>query len=153
MSLRPLKTQISLGIYPVWSESSLCAQWVPKDPSFLHADSEDSDQTGQMPKLIWVFAECTLTLLVLSCHGSQGMHCRSECRTSFRKFTVRTRAIDLCIFLKIICLFICFRDGNKHRLLVSTIDRWNGGGVCYWRWGKRRGFKTIRRCSQTYWWC
>ena len=31
-------------IRPVWSESSLCAQWVAKDPSFLHADSEDSDQ-------------------------------------------------------------------------------------------------------------
>ena len=27
------------------SESSLCAEWVAKDPSFLHADSEDSDQT------------------------------------------------------------------------------------------------------------
>ena len=34
------------GPPPVWSESSLCAQWVAKDPSFLHADSEDSDQTG-----------------------------------------------------------------------------------------------------------
>ena len=45
-----------LSIRPVWSESSLCAQWVAKDPSFLHADSEDSDQTGQMPRLIWVFA-------------------------------------------------------------------------------------------------
>ena len=30
-------------IRPVWSESSLCAQWVAKDPSFLHAYSEDSD--------------------------------------------------------------------------------------------------------------
>ena len=48
--------QISLGIHPVWSESLLCAQWVAKDPSFLHADSEDSDQTGQMPRLIRVFA-------------------------------------------------------------------------------------------------
>ena len=37
----PAKTQISLGNYPVWSESSLCAQWVPKNPRFLHADSED----------------------------------------------------------------------------------------------------------------
>ena len=27
-------------------------QWVAKDPSFLHADSEDSDQTGRMPRLI-----------------------------------------------------------------------------------------------------
>ena len=56
MTVRPAKTQISLGICPVWSESSLCALWVAKDPSFLHADSEDSDQTGRMPRLIWVFA-------------------------------------------------------------------------------------------------
>ena len=26
--------------------SPLCAQWVAKDPRFLHADSENSDQTG-----------------------------------------------------------------------------------------------------------
>ena len=52
----PAKTQISLGIRPVWSESSQCAQWVTEDPLFLHADSEDSDQTGRMPRLIWVFA-------------------------------------------------------------------------------------------------
>ena len=50
------KTQISLGIRPVWSESSLCIQYVAKNPRFLHADSEDSDQTGRMPRLIWVFA-------------------------------------------------------------------------------------------------
>ena len=45
--VRPAKTQISLGIRPVWLEPSLCAQWVAKDPSFLHADNEDSDQTGR----------------------------------------------------------------------------------------------------------
>ena len=73
MTVRPAKTQISLGIRPVWSESSLCAWWVAKAPSFLHADSEvlhadseDSDQTGRMPRLIWVFAGRTLILLVLS---------------------------------------------------------------------------------------
>ena len=43
------------GIRPVWSESSLYAQWVAKDPSFLHADSEDSHQTRRMSRLIWVF--------------------------------------------------------------------------------------------------
>ena len=53
--VRPAKTQISLGIRPVWSESLLCTQWVAKDPSFLHVDSKDSDQTGWMPRLIWVF--------------------------------------------------------------------------------------------------
>ena len=51
-------------------QSSLCAEWVAKDPSFLHADSEVSDQTGRMPRLIWVFAGRTLTLLVLSRGGS-----------------------------------------------------------------------------------
>ena len=40
-AFRPAKTQISLGIRPVWSEFSMCAPWVAKDPSFLHADSED----------------------------------------------------------------------------------------------------------------
>ena len=70
MSVRPAKTQISLGIRPVWSESSQCAQWVAKDPSFLRAGSEDSDQTGRLPRLIWVFAGCTFILLVLSCRGS-----------------------------------------------------------------------------------
>ena len=55
MTVRPAKTQISLGICPVWSESSLHAYWVAKDRNFLHADSEDSDQTGRMPRLIWVF--------------------------------------------------------------------------------------------------
>ena len=58
-SVCPAKTQISLGICPVWSESSQCAQWVAEDPIFLHADSEDSDQTGWMPKLIGVFTVCT----------------------------------------------------------------------------------------------
>ena len=49
VSVRPAKTQISLGIRPVWSESSLCAQWVAKDPSFIPADS---DQTGRGGSII-----------------------------------------------------------------------------------------------------
>ena len=81
MSVRPAKTRISLGVCPVWSESLQCAQWVAKDPRFPHADGEDSDQTGWMPRLIysdqtgwmprliWVFAGCTAILLVL-CRGS-----------------------------------------------------------------------------------
>ena len=39
--VRPVKTQISLGIRPVWSKSSLCTQWVAKDPSFPQVGSED----------------------------------------------------------------------------------------------------------------
>ena len=51
VTVRPAKTQISLGIRPVWSESSLCAQWVVKNPSLLHADSEDSDQSLAVPSM------------------------------------------------------------------------------------------------------
>ena len=43
----------------VWPESLLCTQWVAKDPTFLHAVSEDTDQNGQMPRLIWAFTGCT----------------------------------------------------------------------------------------------
>ena len=53
ITVRPVKTQFSLG----------GAQQV-KDPGVLHVDSEDSDQTGRMPRLIWVFAGCTVILLI-----------------------------------------------------------------------------------------
>ena len=49
--VRPAKTQISLGIRPVRSEPSLCALKIAKDPRFLHADSDDSYQTGRMLRL------------------------------------------------------------------------------------------------------
>ena len=52
----PAKTPISLGIRPVRLECLQYAKWVSEDPMFLHADSEDSDQTGQMSRLIWVLA-------------------------------------------------------------------------------------------------
>ena len=46
-SVRPTKTQISLGICPVWSESSL-SKWRNIGPSATHwAHYKDSDQTGQ----------------------------------------------------------------------------------------------------------
>ena len=45
------------------AKTSLCAQWVAKKPSFLHADSEDSDETGWMRGLIWVFAGRIVILL------------------------------------------------------------------------------------------
>ena len=52
----PAKTQISLGICPDWWESSLSA-WRKLGSLAIHwAHSEDSDQIGQMPRLIWVFA-------------------------------------------------------------------------------------------------
>ena len=70
--VRPVKTQISLGIRPVWSESLLSA-WRKLASLATHwAHSKDSDQTGRLPRLIWVFAGRTVILLVLSWGGSHG---------------------------------------------------------------------------------
>ena len=80
VSVRPAKTQISLGIRPAWSESSLSAwrklgslatHWGHSEDSDQpgHPHSEDSDQTGRMPRLIWLFAGHRLILLVLSWDG------------------------------------------------------------------------------------
>ena len=87
MAVRPATTQISLGIYPVWSESLLSA-WRKTGSLAIHwAHSEDSDQTGRMPRLIWVTAGRTLTLLVLSCGGSnynlQLQTCRIICHALY----------------------------------------------------------------------
>ena len=49
-----VKTAISLGIHQVWSEPSLCAQWVAKDSMLLHVDSEDWSD--------WVDAQANLSL-------------------------------------------------------------------------------------------
>ena len=57
--MRTAKTQISLSIRPAWSASSLSA-WRKLGSLATHwVHSEDSDQTGRMPRLIWVFAERT----------------------------------------------------------------------------------------------
>ena len=51
--VRPAKTQVSLGIHPVWSESSLSA-WRKLGSLATHwVHSEGSDQTGRTPRLIW----------------------------------------------------------------------------------------------------
>ena len=66
----PAKTWVSLGICPVWSKS-LMSTWRNHGSLATHwAHSEDSDQTGQMPRMIWVFVGCTVIFLVLSWCGS-----------------------------------------------------------------------------------
>ena len=56
--LRPLKTQTSLSIRSVWSDSLVGALWVPRVPTFPQAENEDSVQAVQMRRLIWKFAVC-----------------------------------------------------------------------------------------------
>ena len=64
------KNLISLGILPVWSESSMSL-------TTLKAPSADSDLTRRMPRLNWVFAGFTghfldFVLLRLILHGRAG---------------------------------------------------------------------------------
>ena len=53
--LHPTKTQISLRMRAVWSESSLSA-WRDWILGYQNAASEYSDQTARMRRLIWIFA-------------------------------------------------------------------------------------------------
>ena len=50
--IRPAKIQINLHICVFWSESSLGAFWLAKDPKFLYADNEHSDRSVQMRRLM-----------------------------------------------------------------------------------------------------
>ena len=52
----------------VWSEFSLCAQWVAKDPRFLHGDNEDSDQSGHV---ILLGLLCCVSFMKRKCMYSQ----------------------------------------------------------------------------------
>ena len=70
-------------------QSSLCTQWLAKDPSFLHVDSKDSDQTGRMPRLIclrWAhthfvgFVMSRLTWTLKRCPSMiKGIYCKNFC--------------------------------------------------------------------------
>ena len=68
VSVRPAKTQMSLGIHPVLSESSLSA-WRKLGSLATHW-AQRSLWSDWMPRLIWVFAGRIATLLVLSWGGS-----------------------------------------------------------------------------------
>ena len=49
---RPAQTLVNLRIRAVWSEFSQAALWITKGPKRLQADSEASDQSARMRKLI-----------------------------------------------------------------------------------------------------
>ena len=52
--VHPAKTQISLGICPVWSVFAVRFMGC-EGPILSSGDSEDSNHTGWMPRRIWVF--------------------------------------------------------------------------------------------------
>ena len=52
MAYAPREDSDKAGHAPSQSRVFACAQCVAEDPSFLHGNSEDSDQTGRMTRLI-----------------------------------------------------------------------------------------------------
>ena len=76
---------------PGWLVSSLCAQGVAEDPMFHHADSKDSDQTGRMPGLIWVFAgpTCHFVGFVMRRLISRCVKAKHACDSCGRKFDLK----------------------------------------------------------------
>ena len=95
MSVCPAKTQSLPSSLSAWRKlGSLATNW---------AHSKDSDQTGRMPRLTWVFAGRTLTLLVLSCCGSFYYNKVSEKQvgmTKPTKWSVRPAKIQISLGIR-----------------------------------------------------
>ena len=127
--VRPAKTPISLGIRPVWSESSLSPWRNIKSLATHWAHSEDSDQTEHLPSLIRVFAGRTLViLLVLSCCGS----CVKKLKTCFIT-SLGEEGSCLCASRAFVCLFLfCFfvRVSFCHFIFLLV----SGAGCRLWLW-------------------
>ena len=146
--VRPAKTQISLGIRPFWSESLLCAKWVAKDPSFLHADSEDTDQTGRMPRLILVFAGRTcyfVGFVVRWLICGQRMPRSSRHSLSTVRLTINLRIYRRTDVCRLIWAFVTCRWHNHPFIFRSS---WNARKArSPWRsWGSRRqGIQRVIR--------
>ena len=71
--VHPVKTQISMGICQLWSESLLSAWRRNGSLATYTSHNKDSSQTEQQPRLIWVFTRAQVILLLLvvlqlSCH-------------------------------------------------------------------------------------
>ena len=86
VTVRPAITQISLGISPVWSESSLSAWRQFGSLAIQWAHSEDSDQThfvGFVVSRLIFFSNLWLAI------------CKAYLAVSFKKLRVRTKEIKL----------------------------------------------------------
>ena len=93
--MRPAKTQISLRIRAVWSESSLSALRRFAFLATRRVPCENSDQTARMRRLIWVFAERPCKLAGNAVPQPIYEHCISDqpvhtyCTQNFLIFAVK----------------------------------------------------------------
>ena len=92
-----MKTLIRLGIRPVWPESSQSAPWVAKDPSFLLANSEDSDQ---MPRRTFHFIGFVMHWLIFKtfCHPSSSRVMVDTTVILIFNLSINTATINMNIF-------------------------------------------------------
>ena len=103
--VRPVKTQISLGIRPVWSESSLCTQWIAKGPSFDHAPSKDWSD--------WAESQANLSLHWTHKHFVDFVMMRLKCYSTMNSSTLNPQ----------ICSFQtwCVVKSNSRMSQVSAV--------------------------------
>ena len=94
----PSENSINLGIRPVWSESSLCPQWVAKDASFLHTDSKDSDQTGRW-SLCWFCHEVAQFYAKISKSADQKTVVSSLTNVNVTKFGLEWHPVVVLFYL------------------------------------------------------
>ena len=97
-------------------DSHQCARWVAKDQKFLHADKEDSDQTGRMT---WVFTGRTPTLLFFFFYVAAQIVCLSP---NFRKQLLTVNEIYWTKQKYFSGIFF-FMSNNRYRLVGRIL--WN----------------------------
>ena len=125
MTVHPANTEISLGICPVWSETLLFA-WRNLGSLATHLmDSEDSDQTGRMPRLIWVF---TGWKVIFFCFFS------SPVRSTRRAIAVTPGCVRVCVPVTLRQSFIfkfsksSYLDSHSsesiHLRTIGTLEGW-----------------------------
>ena len=114
--VRPAKTQISLGICPVLSESSLCAQWVAKDPRDFSC--------GQWRLWSdWADAQADLSLRLAHSHFVGFVMSRLMCLLN----NVRNILTRLLTFLR--RWFLCYRAISRILLLETTFTITHYGNI------------------------
>ena len=137
-SVRQAKTQISLGIRPVWSESSLSAWRNLGSFATQWMHNEDSDQTGQMPRLIWVFAGRTVHFVGFVMLRLKLQDKKALLETFSTSCNIKTwKLIELCenslkidvknMTLKKIAVIIKKKSSNVVLLLCEASKRWTIG--------------------------
>ena len=115
--------QISLGICPVWSDSSLSILWVARNPSYLHFRWT----VKTLIRLIWVLAGCTshfngFIMLQLSCFFTTiARHVMTVTRVVVVFFFIGNMQVnDMNHIMRKPVYAICEQQRRRSRSLISA---------------------------------